>query len=418
MSPKRKPGWTPPLKKHLGGDGTYRGRVRLPGAGRDGKPLDRYCGTWPPERPESDPPPAVLAAYRRAVSEWLAGQGTVPMTAPALLTVGELLLAHRRWADSVEGYRRHGRRGSEYYCYAALYTPLLDLYELLPARDFGPVELRAVRQAFTTLVWTRKGQTGRWSRHYVNEQVHRVRRVWGWAVERGLVPLTTLDALRVVRPLKRGRGASPEAAGGKKSVPWATVEATLPWLPPVLQTLARVHWLAGCRANEACAMVAAEIDRTADPDGKCWLFTPGQHKRASAMQDPKTVHYWLGPEAQMLLTPLLEAAVGPEAPLFPSARAPARKAQAVGRYTRATYTSAVTKAIKRAAAAEPSVVIPRWSTGRIRHGRATELRAIEHAAGRHGREGAGAVLGHEDSSTTIRYAERDALARKIQAQNG
>lgn len=409
MSPKRKPGWTPPLRRHRIAEGVYYGRVRFPGPAPVGG--DRYCGRWPADRAEDDPPPEVLREYHRLVAEWHANQGVLP---PARhgggLTVAELLERYDLWADSPEGYKRRGKRGSEYYCGRQLYLPLLDLYELLPAAQFGPVELRTLRERFLTLTWERrKGELVPWSRTYVNEQIGRVRRIWAWGVERGLVPQSTLDALGVVQPLRRDRTTAPEAAGGKRPVPWVVVAQTLPWLHPTLRTLVQVHWLLGCRANEACELTPADIDREADPDGKCWRVTPAAHKRSGSLH-PGDVHYWAGPRCQALLKPFLDAAAGPDATLFPSPQ--------IGRFSKNTYNRSIQEAIARAAAASPPVVIPPWSCGRVRHGRATEVREAEHLAGRHGREGASAVLGHEESDTTIRYASKDALARRIQSETG
>jgi len=61
------------------------------------------------------------------------------------LTVNELLLAYLRFADSY--YVKHGRPTTEPASIRQTIRPLRQLYGDTLARDFGPIQLKAVRQA-------------------------------------------------------------------------------------------------------------------------------------------------------------------------------------------------------------------------------------------------------------------------------
>src|SRR5262245_48773743 len=117
----------PKLTRHKA---SGRGVVRLSGT-------DVYLGLWPD--PDAEPPPAVRAAYDRAVAEWL-GDGRRPRAAEARAddgadpggpTIAELMLAY--W-DHAQVYYRHpgGTPTSELGELRYSLRPLSALYADLP----------------------------------------------------------------------------------------------------------------------------------------------------------------------------------------------------------------------------------------------------------------------------------------------
>jgi|SRR5947209_1028997 len=377
-------GWVPKLRPHTDRNGKVRARVRLNGQ-------DHYCGTW--GTPEAE------AVYHRLIAEWLANNSQ-PLPRPqADSTVDEMLagfLAHAQ-----QEYRKHGRPTSEWYCFQSAAGPLSRLYGDTKAVAFGPRQLHNVRDAFL-LERTRTGAP--WTRGYVNEQVNRVRRIWTWGVEHGYVPLATVQLLATVKGLRRTKTTAPE---GRKVrlVSWSLVEATLPYLRPVLRMLVQVHRLLGCRASEACILRPVDIDLHADPGSGDWLYSPYTWKTEHCEVRPEGQTYWVGPAARVILDPLIAAAPCPEAWLFPTSGFRGTR-QGKGRYTKDSYGLAVRRVCRRHG-------LPEWSPGQIRHLRLTEVKLAEHAAGRNGEEGAQAVGGHREPSSTAHYTEQSELARRI-----
>jgi hypothetical protein len=391
---KRDGSWKPKLRPLPGGNS----RVRIDG-------VDHYCGPYGS--------PGADAKYNRLISAWLAGE---PLSSPPRAadgpTVSELLDAFLDHAE--RHYVKHGKPTAEWYCFKQALEPVNELYGLTPAHNFAPPDLLAVRDAFLR-VRDRHGKP--WSRGYVNEQVNRVRRVWSWGVEHGIVTAATADALRHVKGLKRTRTTAPE---GRKVRPvvWRDVERTLPLLRPALAALVRFHRLAGCRAAEACVVRPCDVDQHADSVDGLWLYRPSEYKTEHYDQPPAA--YWLNADAQAVLGPWLEKCPTPESWAFPTGVRRANRAGA-GRYTKDSYNLAVRRAIKRHNAkidrsmhgdmhADP---IAPWSAGQVRHLRLTEVREAAHAAGRHGGEAAQAVAGHAEPAVTERYAEKSELARVV-----
>jgi hypothetical protein len=91
--------------------------------------------------------PKSRAAYDRVIAEWRAkGRGSItPSAQTPVITVGELILQF--WSH-VEQHYRHpdGRPTSEVEGYRSSLRPLRKIYEALPAADFGPLALKAVRE--------------------------------------------------------------------------------------------------------------------------------------------------------------------------------------------------------------------------------------------------------------------------------
>ena len=136
--------------------------------------------------------------------------------------------------------------------------PLLTLYAELPAAEFSPKKLDAVRQRMVA-----HGHC----RAKVNHHVQRLRRMFRWGVEKELVPPAVLHGLAALAGLRAGRSAARETAP-VAPVPEADVEATLPHLSRVVAAMVRLQRLFGMRPGEVCRMSIAEIERCGD----VWLY--------------------------------------------------------------------------------------------------------------------------------------------------
>ena len=172
-------------------------------------------------------------------------------------------------------------------------------------------------------------------------------------------------------------------------------------------------------------MRPADIDRA----GEVWLYRPPEHKGAWRGHS-RTIY--LGPKAQALLRPFLLRS--PDAYCFSPQEAEAARRQAQSearttplscgnvpgsnrrltprkapgeRYSTQSYRQAILYACRKAGVAP-------WGPNRLRHTRATALRA------RFGLEQAAIMLGHRDATLTAQaYAERDtAAALRIAAEVG
>ena len=134
------------------------------------------------------------------------------------LTVDEVLLAFWRHAEG--HYRRaDGSPTSEPGVYRLAFKPLRALYGHTPARAFGPLALKAVRQRMV-------GQG--WYRGTVNAAVRRLKHVFKWAAAEELAPVAVYQPLATVAGLQAGRSAAAELPPVGPVAP-AAVVATLPF---------------------------------------------------------------------------------------------------------------------------------------------------------------------------------------------
>ena len=86
-------------------------------------------------------------------------------------------------------------------------------------------------------------------RSAVNALIHRIRRVFKWAVENEYVSAAGYTGLATVASLKRGRSAARESAP-VLPVSESTVASTLPFLPRVGATVGQLQLLTGARPGE------------------------------------------------------------------------------------------------------------------------------------------------------------------------
>ncbi len=357
-------------------------------------------------------------AYRRTIAEWLTHATTQPAPRPGQpdapdLSVNELILAF--W-DRFAGrhYRRpDGTPTGELGNYRDSLRPLRHLYGHTPARDFGPLALKVVRQAMI--------EAGL-ARTTINQRVGRIVRLFKWAVENELVPPSVHQALKAVRGLQEGRSEARETVP-IKPVSEADVEAIRPFVARQVWAMIELQRLTGMRPGEVTTLRARDLDTS----GEVWVYTPATHKTAHLGRGRRI---YLGPGAQAVLGPwlrpdpasylfvpreaveerLAERRRRRRTPMTPSQRARSRKGypgRPPGeRYTTQTYHHAVMYGCRRAGIAP-------WHPNQLRHSAATTIRA------KFGLEAAQVILGHAKADTTEIYAEKDArLALRIAAEVG
>ena len=257
--------------------------------------------------------PESRAEYDRVIGEWLAA-GRRDVDRPgqrrsvSAMTVARLCAAFDEFAQT--HYRKpDGSTTSEVGNYAMVIRILVRLYSGVGVDDFGPLALKATRQAMIDAGWSRK---------VVNRMVGRVRRIFKWGAEAEIVLPSTVNALATVAGLSRGRTDARETEP-VTPVHDSRVDAIKPYVSDQVWAMIEIQRLTGARAGEIVSMTREQIDIT----GKVWIYRPDHHKTAHR---GKSRSIPLGPKAQAVLEPYvyaIERAV--DAPLFSPAEAEAKR---------------------------------------------------------------------------------------------
>lgn len=383
----RRPNPIPKLCRHKGTNQAY---IRV-----DGK--SHYLGSW--DAPDRD------ERYRRAVGNLTAGKGVAGDDAPTIAEAAALYLERLDIEIRDNSDRVHARRALD---------ELLKRHARLPAKDFGPRDLKAIMRDLEN--------EGRLSRRTINRRVKFIRRIFKWWVGEGLVPPAVADALKAVDPLRAGKSTAPETPR-RGPVAWEDVEPILDRLAPQVRAMIRLQWHTGMRPGEVVLMRTADVERPG-PNGN-WIYRPRRHKTARLGTIRRIP---LGPRCQAILEDWLRDDE-PDRHLFRpidvmddlrrSARArrasKARPSQANrGRkpdprkapgehYTTQSYGRAVKTAIdaeNRARAAAGIEPIKPWTPHQLRHAFATRAAAVNPEAAR-------AMLGHRKIDMTAHYAAHE-----------
>jgi integrase len=292
-------------------------------------------------------------------------------------------------ADAFTGSDRYARysRG-ERANYALAIRELCARHAAEPVTAFDPLALEQLQYALAR----------RWVRASVNRAAWRVVSIFGWGVTRGMVPEPHHRALALVPGLRRGQ--RPPGGGvpreGKKVRPPdpAAVAAALEHLHPTVRAMVAFQRTTGCRPVEVCCLTVESLDRS----GREWRYRVPDEANKLLGLDEELV-YWLGPQAQAALAPLLLGR--PAGYVFHNPRS-----RRLGRWTTAGYRKALGRACRKAGVAP-------FGPHALRHERATEVRR------RFGSEAAQVVLNHRTPTMVEVYAERDAdLARKVAREAG
>lgn len=353
--------------------------------------------------------------YEQVIARWLATrdrvtpascQDSVPRDD---LRISELLIAYFEFAEGY--YRRNGVPTGEVENVKDAVRPLAALYKDTRVSFFGPTELKAVRDAMLG---------SRLSRRVINARVNRIRRIFKWGVENGLVDPPVLQGLQAVAPLKKGRTTATDHCD-VQPVPMEQVKRVRKDVSHQVRTMIDLQLLTGMRPGEVVIMRPRDIDRSKST----WVYQPSCHKTEHHGIERRV---FLGPRAQLVLQPFIvrdddaylfsprEAMLAYKRELRRNSKNPKTRMTAdfkitvsdrVGkRYTRKSYHNAVYKSCRR-------LDINPWGPNRLRHNAATILRD------QYGIEAARVILGHTSPATTEIYAEVDrGKAAEIMAEVG
>lgn len=335
--------------------------------------------------------------YDRLVTEWIANGRALPAASSnRTLTVQRLVAAFRGFAKAY--YRGSSEAVNLEHCM----KPLVELYGSLPAIEFGPLKLKAVRQKMIEADICR-GE--------INKRMGRIKRIFRWATENELLPATVFHGLQAVRGLARGRTEARESEP-VRPVPEAFVDALKPHVPPQIWAMIELQRLTGMRPGEVTIMRTCDLDTS----GTVWIYVPSHHKTEF---HGHRRHVYLGPRAQEVLRPWLRMET--EAFLFqpkdvmeamrvlrhkarktplscghrPGNNVKARPKKLPGEvYKTQAYGRAIITGCDKAK-------VPRWHPHQLRHNAATWLRK------EFGLDIARVVLGHRSPQITEQYAEID-----------
>jgi integrase len=328
-----------------------------------------------------------LAGSKKPNSDLRATRGD---EVPIRLLVAQFL----EWAKYY--YVKHGRPTGTYERFRDYDTPpLLELFGDTATDQFGPLDLKRVRQKLL--------DDFDLCRNEINDRISRIKRVFSWGVENELVPESVAGSLHYVKSLQEGKTTARESKP-VTSVPQEIVDQTLPMLPPTLDDMVRIQCLTGCRPSEICNIRWQDIDQS---DAECWIYTPFEHKNE---HKKKTRHVGFTAKAQKILEkyrhrPVDEFIFCPAETMrivFERRKPNQTKPKKLKRqkkhsilhekYTTRAYGQAVRNAAKKAN-------VPKWSPNQTRHLFATN------AENKTSREIARILLGHENQSTTGIYID-------------
>ena len=186
-----------------------------------------------------------------------------------------------------EQLNHHGKKAEDNSDFAL--RPVVALFGRTPAKDFGPLRLRSVRDYLVKLGRTRSG---------VNKQINAIKRAWRWMAELEMIPGGTVEAHRTMRGLRYGQTEARESTP-KAKVTVEMAEMTAARACPIIAAMIRVQVLTGLRPGEVCRMTTGQIDQ-ADPG--CWFYRPDQFKTKWLGKNRAVP---IGPRAQEVLLPFL-----------------------------------------------------------------------------------------------------------------
>ena len=210
--------------------------------------------------------------------------GTIPGFAFPHL-VNELIAAY--WTHAQAYYRKpDGTPTQEIETLRQMLKPLILLYGETRVADFGPLALKAVREAMIQK---------KWCRSHINKQISRLKSMFRWGTEQEMVAGGIFHALLAVKGLKQGRTEAHES-DPVRPVPDALVNAIQPYVAKQVWSMIRLMLLTGARPGEIVNLRPRDIEMT----GEVWKCELTEHK---TKHHGHTRTIYLGPQAQAVVTP-------------------------------------------------------------------------------------------------------------------
>lgn len=205
------------------------------------------------------------------------GQHATPTTGTTVAEVAAAYLKH-----AIRYYVKNGKVSSEVCCIKSAIRHLVALYADLPANDFGPIALKAVRQRMVDV--KEKSVRGKavpiqWTRRFINMSVGRIRRMFKWAVENELVEPTVLTKLQAVAPLLAGRTEAREHEP-RHPIDLNVIEKVKALVPARTKDLIDLWLIMGARPGELVQLTGEMIDRTKYATKGVWVAELKDHKTA------------------------------------------------------------------------------------------------------------------------------------------
>lgn len=164
-------------------------------------------------------------------------------------SVNELCLTFLRHAEG--HYVKNGKPTSEVDILKSVMRPLKELYGMLPAKDFGPLALKAVRAKMVELGWCRGT---------INAGMSRIRRIFKHAIANELIDPTILLKLQAVAPLLAGRTEAHDNAP-RTAVDAENIETVRNIVSPLVRDLIDVQRLSGARSGELLKLTTSMLNR-------------------------------------------------------------------------------------------------------------------------------------------------------------
>ena len=314
---------------------------------------------------------AILAARKI----WEDATRRTPTTRVKSLTVDEIAGG---WIAHCEIYyrRKDGTQTGEAWGCMNACRILRKIYGNRPAAELQHADMLAVRDALI--------RTGI-ARVTVNRYMERIKRLWRWALDEGLISATQKAELTQVQNLKPNRSEAPETTP-VRPVDNDVVDATCALFCENTADMIRVQRLTGMRPGEICNMKWEHIDTSSTP----WVYKPPYHKTE---WEGKIRAILIGPKARALMekyrrwdypfSPQTALDVAMESGCKTRYRIRGIPDKITEKWRQVRYASAIRDATKKAQ-------IEEWAPNRLRHAFATEVRR------KYGIMAAGALLGHSD----------------------
>lgn len=194
---------------------------------------------------------------------------------------------------------------AERHCQTTVIRLAHQFFGATPVADFGPLKLRALRDAMIAGDPTATSAEGKasprkpWSRNTVNRQVKRLRAIIRWGVSWEMVSPAIVDALDTVASLSASETTAAESKV-RLAVPDQDIEAVRQQLRPKHRDVLDLLLLTGARPGELLMLTTGMIEQS----GEVWRSELFSHK--SSHKGKRRVLFF-NAAAQLILRTYLRA---------------------------------------------------------------------------------------------------------------